>query len=127
MVAFPASTGTRQQSLVQAFGALRAFAGSIKSRSVALNVACAAGNIGSSTLLDYAAFISDARTRMQIASSVSGLAAFAQQQINDATFDISASFTSMMTQIDATSAWFVANFPKDGNGFLLAKTFTGDN
>jgi hypothetical protein len=127
MVAFPSSSGTRQQSLVQALGTLRGNAGAVKSRAVALNTACAAGNVASSVLLDFATFLADSKTVMQTASAIPGLAAYAQEQISDATFDIAASFTAMMAQIDATTTWFIANFPKDGNGFLLAKTFTGDN
>jgi hypothetical protein len=127
MVAFPSSSGTRQQSLVQAFGTLRDVAASVKSRSASLNAACAAGNVGSGALLDYATYLADAKLSLQAASSVSGIAAFAQEQIGDATFDIVASFTAMMAQIDATTAWFIANFPKDGSGFLLAKTFAAAN
>jgi hypothetical protein len=127
MVAFPSSSGSRQQSLVQAFATLRGLAGAVKSRSVVLNTACAAGNVGSTALLDFAVFLADCKATMQAASSVPGLAAYAQAQINDPTFDIAASFVDMMTQINSTSAWFVANFPKDGSGFLLAKSFTGDN
>lgn len=127
MVAFPSSTGTRQQSLVQALATLRGVAGQIKYRSSTLNAACLAGNVGSGALLDYAVFLADAKLSLQAASSVTGIAAYAQEQIGDATFDIVASYTDMMAQINATTAWFIANFSKDGNGFLLAKSFDPAN
>lgn len=127
MVAFPSSTGTRQQSLVQALAILRDVAAQVKARSASLNASCAAGDVGSSSLLDYATFLADAKLALNTASSVTGIAAYAQQQIGDDTFDIVESFTTMVAQIDATTAWFVANFPKDGNGFLLAKIFAGAN
>lgn len=127
MAAFPSSSGTYQESLDSAWRRIREMASYVKSRTVSLNTAAAAGSISSSLILDYATFLADAKIALQSAASVQGIAAYAQEQIADPTFDIVASYTDMVNAINSVTAWVIANFPKDANGFLLAKTFTAVN
>lgn len=127
MVAFPSSRGTRQENVDQAWLRARDLAASVKLRSVELSAAALAGSIPSSRILGYATFLADTKIRLQAVASVSGIAAYAQTQIADPTFDVALSFTDMVNAITAVQNWVVANFPKDGNGFLLAQTFNPDN
>ena len=122
-MSFPSATGTVQDSLAQAWATARSTASSIKSRAQALSTQAAAGNIGSSAILDFATYLADARLVLVKASQTGGIAAYAQAQINDNTLNVAAEFTAMMDGIDGTIAWVVANFPKDGSGFLLARQF----
>ena len=127
MVAFPSSNGTRQESVAAAWTRARDLAASVKTRTSALSTAAAAEAISSTAILEYAMLLADVKIRLQSAASVSGIAAYAQNQIADPTFDIVSSFNDMVAAITAVQNWIVTNFPKDGNGFLLAKTFMGDN
>ena len=122
-MAFPSSTGTVQDSLAQAWATARSTASSIKSRAQGLSTQAAAGNIGSSAILDFATYLADARLVLVKASQTGGIAAYAQAQVNDNTLNVAAEFSAMMDTLDGVIAWVVANFPKDGNGFLLARTF----
>jgi hypothetical protein len=122
-MAFPSSTGTVQDSLAQAWATARNTASSIKGRAQALSTQAAAGSIGSSAILDFATYLADAKIALTKAAQTGGIAAYAQAQINDPNIDIAAEFTAMMGAIDTTTAWVVDNFPKDGSGFLLARSF----
>ena len=127
MVAFPSTSGSRQENVASAWERARSTAGAIKSRAQQLNAAAMAGNISSSLILGFATYLADARLAMQSAASVQGIAAYAQAQINDPTFDIVTSYNDLVTTIDATIAWVIANFPKDASGYLLATQFNANN
>jgi hypothetical protein len=127
MAPFPSNIGTSPENVEAAWRRAREIAGTVKQRTNALSTASAAGSIPSTDILGYAQLLADAKTKLQAAASVSGIAAYAQEQIGDPTFDVVASFTDMMSGINGVIAWIITNFPKDGNGFLLAKTFTVDN
>ena len=123
MTAFPSFNQVDTQS---AWLTLRSVAGQIKSRATSLNTQAAAGPIGSTLILDFATFLADAKVALTAASAVPGIAAYAQGQINDNTFDIVASFNAMMAQVNNTTAWIIQNFPNSA-GMLLARSFTVDN
>lgn len=82
----------------------------------------AAGTLTSSNVLQLSQFLADSKVEFQRVSSVPGLAAYAQNQVNDPLLDIALEFTNMVNALDATIGWIVANFPKDAGGFLLAQT-----
>lgn len=63
------------------------------------------------------------RTGLVSAAAMPGIGVYAQNQVNDATYDVVAEFNAMVTAIDAATAWIEGNFPKDGSGFLLAHSF----
>jgi hypothetical protein len=126
-MAFPSTTGSRQENLSQAWLVARDTASGIKNRSQNLYDRCAAGDTSALTILDYATYLADMKLRLDQVTSVGGIVAYAQAQIDDATFDIAAEYTAMATQIGVTLSWIDDNFPKDGSGYLLAVKFkTGD-
>lgn len=127
MAAFPSTSGSVQESLDSAWRRARQVAGDIKQRTTMLNNAAAAGNISSSAILSYATQLADAKVALASVASVSGIGAYAQEQIADPTFDIVTSFNDMVAAVDAVTAWIIANFPKDGDGYLLATLFSPDN
>lgn len=120
-MAFPSSSGTTQQSLSEAWSRARNTAATVKAQSQALH-AKSSVSLSSTDILSYSATMASAKDILQSAAATEGIAAYAQEQIDDVTIDIVAEFTAMMAQITATIDWVVANFPKDGSGFLLAKT-----
>jgi hypothetical protein len=123
---FPSSTGTTQDDLETAWRIIRTAAADVKSRAQSLNTLSLAGSIGASLIINFLTVLADRRADLVRFSSVPGLAAYVQAQINNPALDIVAEFNTMATQIDATIAWVVANFPKDGGGFMLVATLMTD-
>lgn len=126
-MAFPSNVGTVQRDLSDAWTAARQASGQIKTRATSVRAACAAGNVGSSFILDFTTFLFSNRTTLSTSAATPGIAAYAQQAINNPALVVTTEFNNMMAAIDACIAWVLANFPKDVNGFLLAVTFQGDN
>jgi hypothetical protein len=98
-MAFPSSSGTVKGNLSGAWDMARDIAGHIKMRAVNLRSASVAGAITSDTMLVYIANLAEWRTSLIAISQLPGMVV----------------------------SWVVTNFPKDGSGFLLAKTFNADN
>ena len=126
-MAFPSSTGTIQSDLSDAWTSARQASGQIKTRATSVRAACAAGNVGSSLILDFITFLFSNRTTLAASAATPGIAAYAQTAINNPALVVATEFNNMMAAIDACIAWVLANFPKDVNGFLLAVTFQGDS
>lgn len=124
-MAFPSTTGTKPDTLANAWEGARGVAAQVKSRAAGLKAQSLAGDVGSSAILDFVTGLADAKVLLTRYAAAPGLAAYAQAQVNDNALDVAASFTAMSTQIDACGAWVIANFPKDGSGYLLAKQFNG--
>jgi hypothetical protein len=126
-MAFPSSSGTVKGNLSGAWDMARDIAGHIKMRAVNLRSASVAGAITSDTMLVYIANLAEWRTSLIAISQLPGMVAYARAQINDPNVDIAAEFNAMIAGLDGVVSWVVTNFPKDGSGFLLAKTFNADN
>ena len=82
----------------------------------------AAGNVGSNDILNVYIQLTNLRNALASLSATPGIAAYAQIQKADDQLDIAAEFTAMLNAIDSTTTWVTNNFPKDGNGYLLART-----
>lgn len=67
-----------------------------------------------------------ARLEFADAAAVPGIADYARAQKNDPNLDAVTEFQSVMAAIDDITSWITGNFPKDGQGYLLAKQFTQD-
>lgn len=52
-------------------------------------------------------------------AATQGLVAYAQQQVNDPSYDIAAEFTAMRNAMVSARDGLIGMFPKDGSGFLL--------
>lgn len=123
---FPSSTGSVPDSLDVAWANLRSTAAAIKSRTVALSTSSLSGLSGGQ-ILDYSTFLADMRLSLVRASSVSGIAAYAQGQISNNTIDIVAEYNTMLSAVDGCKNWILSNYPKDVSGNLLYVQFAGDN
>lgn len=87
------------------------------------NELIAASNITRKNILDYANSLTESLATLDGYVTTPGLLAYAQNELNDATINLSAEFTTMRTQIVATQDWIVANFPKDAAGNLAVYAF----
>lgn len=121
-MAFPSSVG-RPYILSNAWENARQFAGQLKTAAQNLRTASAAGLVSATDILNFQVQLADAKAQFAVYSAVPGLAAYAQAQVNDGSLNVATSFSTMVAQIDVCTGWVVTNFPKDGNGFLLAQTF----
>lgn len=119
---FPATN----QNLADAYRLLKGRASDVRSQSVSLRAASIAGVVSADRILNYLAMLARSKTEMTTLAVIPGLAAYAQAQENNGTLNITTEYTTMVTQIDATVAWIVANFPQDGSGFKLAFTMAND-
>lgn len=126
-MAFPATGTARADNLSDVWTFARGMAAQVRSRASSLSSSAAGPSTAASMVLDAATFLADAKAALLKASQVPGIGAYAQQQINDATVNITTEFNAMMAQIDNTVGIIIANFPKDGSGRLLFLTFTADN
>jgi hypothetical protein len=123
---FPSSTGSQSFTLEAALNLAQGTAANIKARTQSLSTACAAGNVAAQTILDVMTMLADSRLNLTKCAALSGLAAYAQAQIGDAS--IATEFNTMTSALDAVISWTIANFPKDStNTFLMITSFTADN
>lgn len=118
-MAFPSSS---IGDLTTAWAIIRSTAGNIKRQSQTLHDASAAGEIDASYVTGLSIALADAVDKFQQYASTPGLPAYAQQQTGSSV-DIVAEWQALLTEINATKAWIAANFPKDGNGYLLYHSF----
>lgn len=63
--------------------------------------------------------LAQARDNLVSVESISGIAAYAQAQENDATYDVATAFSALVSQVNSTLSWLDANVPKDANGYRL--------
>jgi hypothetical protein len=121
-MAFPSAGGTKADSLADAWERVRAVAASVKQSATNLNALSAAGPISGVSIIRFCGDLAGARDTFTRLAAVQGLAAYAQEQVANPALNIANEFTAMQTAIDNTRAWIVANFPKDGSGYLLSVT-----
>lgn len=114
---FPASGVT---TLATAWGQVRGTAAHIKQQSVDLNNA---SSVTRMTVLHYCNALADALARLDQYAAVTGLAAYAQNELNDSSLNIATEFSTMRTQIVTLQDWIVANFPKDASNNLIVYSF----
>ena len=122
-MAFPSEGGSRAAT-ARVWLDTRNAARMVKAQANTLNTASAAGPISAKDVLDFATTLADAIDRFNAAKVVPGIAAFAQNQLNDATVDIVTEFNNMVTGCVNVRDWIVNNFPKDASGYLLFISFT---
>ena len=120
---FPSTVGTKPDTLANAWERARQIAGSIKTRAQSARDQSLAGPLGSSAILNFLVMLAESRVLLMRYAAVPGLAAYAQAQVNDPSLNVATEFNNLVAQMDACRDWVIANFPKDGLGYLLAVQF----
>lgn len=85
-----------------------------------------AGNVAANVILEAWFNLKAQKARLQSLGATPGIAAFAQEQYNNANLNIVTEFNSVIAAIDNVTANIEGTFPKDASGFLLAAQFGGD-
>lgn len=124
-MAFPSSSGTRAETLESAWGGARATATKVKQMAQQMRAASLAGPVQAQQLLDFLVQLATMRERFTVYAAVPGIGAYAQAQMNDNTLNVAAEFNGMTTAMDNVRNWMIAAFPKNANGYLLARQFDG--
>jgi hypothetical protein len=60
-------------------------------------------------------------------AATSGLPAYAQQQFDNAGIDLAAEFATLRAAVQAAGAHIKTALPKDGAGYLLLHTWSGNS
>lgn len=89
-------------------------------------IAQLAGNVTPDQIWQMVDNLRAALASMNASAAVPGLANYAQAQFNDATYNISTEYTTMVNSINAVINWVVANFPVDTGGFAQAYKINAD-
>lgn len=119
-MSFPAST----QLLAQALSSACQAAVNMKNNAVSIRTRSAAGNINRTDVTQFLSQLNVVISQWTAIQSLSGIGAYAQQQLGSPTLDAVAEFGGMVTQATALRDWIVANFPKDAvSGAWLLTSF----
>lgn len=121
-MAFPSDGG-----LAQAWIKALALAGAVKQTATGASSTAAAGNVNYSQIERLFVQLQSAHAEFAALSTTPGLAAYAQEQLDDNALNIATEFTSMQAAITAVLDWIKTNLPKDGSGYLLVRQIDGSN
>lgn len=98
----------------------------IKKQCQGLRADAAAGSVASGRILSLFQYLRAERVALPSLAATPGLAAYAQQQKNNAQLDVVSEFNALMATIDGVTSWISTNFPKDAGGALLERTLGTD-
>jgi hypothetical protein len=124
-MAFPSTAGTNAVTLQNALQNAMQIAGQVKGQAQNLVSLASGGTLNGQQIVNVPSWLNLQNTQLTALAATPGLAAYAQAQLGNATFDIAAAFSAMQSAITATVQWIVSNFPKDAGNFLNYATFDG--
>jgi hypothetical protein len=126
---FPASNGTIPLTLEQAWSGARLTAQQIQQQANALNAQIPNG-VSLQSILNSLQFFATLNAQLTQYAAVPGLAAYAQAQISNPSFDVAGAFNAMQTALVAAATWIAQNFPfstytsVNAQGFVVYAPFT---
>lgn len=127
---FPASNGSIPLTLDSAWSGARTAAQNVQQQSNGLNSQISAGPVSAQAILNSCSFFATLNAQLTQYAAVAGLAAYAQAQINNPSFDVAGAFNTMQEALVATITWIVQNFPVsafltfNGSGIPTYANFT---
>lgn len=128
-MAFKASNVVPQE----AYRIVRGAANQLRINLIAIKAQLAASGADYAYLKSIVRLLVNANNQFDTLKSTPGLAAYAQEQENDPTYDVAAEFTAMQSAITGAIAWMDANVPTSvtvgapstwGEGSIITNTFT---
>ena len=82
----------------------------------------AAGNMSANAVISVLTRMTGSIAVFDATSSIPGLAAYAQNEENDPTYDVVAEFSSMRIEAIGTRDWILTNFPTAVSGEIIKDT-----
>lgn len=86
----------------------------------------AAGDVSANVMEQVMGEFVGALQTWGVSKAVPGIADYAKEQYDDPAYDVIAEFNTMETAAEAVRDWVVANFPKDGDGYVLKEKYQAD-
>lgn len=120
-MAFRASTATQDQGLRTAMQS-----GQFVKLQAQGAVSILASNVNANQIFQM---LDDIRSQLSVFNQVAaipGIAAYAQAQFNDVSYNVAVEFTTMVNAVQSVTDWVVTNFPKDAQGFVQAHKINAD-
>lgn len=124
-MAFPSSIGTAGLSLQQALSSAQSLAGQIKQQATALSNLSVTNGVGAQNIISFATQLTINNVSLTNYASITGMEAYAQAQLGNASLDIAGAFNTMQAAIVSTISWITANFPTDSGGYLQFAQWNG--
>lgn len=122
-MAFRASNQIPPDGLVSAkHTALR-----VKSRLEGFITRSTSGEVAASLILNVLDELRGARLTLIAVRDIPTIGTYASEVEDDGTYDVTAEFNAMLTEIDAALAWIAASLPQDGSGYLLVTTLNAQH
>jgi hypothetical protein len=106
----------------KAFTEAKSLAASIRSQAQQAATDFTSTGADADRILSLIRRLIGARKRFNELKTTPGLAAHAQEQENDPTYDVAAEFTAMLATLQAAEDALIAAIPRDGSGYLLLQT-----
>lgn len=116
-MAFPTEAAT--DALTDVRRAMR----DLRTRAEGASALTAAAPVSAAFVLAVRQDLYHYRARIMSAAAVPGIADRARAEYADTELDIVAEFNAVIDAVDGTLGWIEANFPQDGDGYLLAEKF----
>lgn len=104
-MAFRASNQIQADGLAEA----KRLANQLKTYVTDVKAQSAAGPISGNLVADLMSTLVAYKARFTAISAIPGIAAYAQAQENDNTYQVGTEFTTMMNAIDALGSWIISN------------------
>ena len=123
---FPSSSGGRP-ALADSLGEIQQIATNIKSRAQSTRDRATVQNVLALELLELQAGLKKRLDRLNVLKTEPGLAAYAQEQLDDVGFDIAAEFTTMLTEVQLTLDQLRTDLPTSAAGFVEARKIEADD
>jgi len=115
----PSDAGTNPFDIRNAWEQLRRRAGNVKKQCARFLAIYGAGDAPSNDCVSLVFFLAEHRISIEEYATISGVAEYAKEQLNDPNFDLAAEVAAFGTLVGAVVAMAQADLPKDGNGYLL--------
>ncbi len=106
---------------------IQQIAGNIKARSTSARDRAAVENVTALAILDLQASLKKGLDRLNVLKTASGLAAYAQEQLDDLGFDIVAEFTVMLTEVQLVLDQIKSDLPTSPGGFVESRRIEPDD
>lgn len=86
----------------------------------------AAGNVSANAVITTLTRMTGAIAVFDSVSAIPGLAAYAQNEENDGTYDVALEFVAMRIEAIGTRDWILTNFPTAVSGEIIKDTLESD-
>lgn len=97
---------------------------SIKQNLISKRDTMAAGNVSAGQIRAVFSTVRSAKQELNIASSVTGIAAYAQAQEGDSNYDVMQEFTDLDSAVDSVISGILNSVPTDSNGYVLLEQWS---